>query len=89
MRPAAGVKSLFTTAYFHEPEEVPAEFTDARLGVHGQYGVEGAAWLMGDIGGRLDDPRDRESLLRALRRTESVPSLLGVSGHLLTAGKKA
>ncbi len=43
---------------------------------------------MGGVSGRLDDPGDRELVLRALRRTESVPSLLGVSGHLLTAGGK-
>ena len=88
MRPVAGAKSLFTTAYFHEPADVPAEFAAAGLTAHGQYGVEGAAWLMGDISGRLDDPGDRELVLRALRRTECVPSLLGVSGHLLTAAGK-
>ncbi|MFE3634017.1 class I SAM-dependent methyltransferase [Streptomyces sp. NPDC059168] len=88
MRPVAGAASLFTTAYFHEPADVPAEFSAAGLTAYGQYGVEGAAWLMGGVSGRLDDPGDRELVLRALRRTESVPSLLGVSGHLLTAGGK-
>ncbi|GHI09622.1 hypothetical protein Scel_79430 [Streptomyces cellostaticus] len=88
MRPTGGPKSLFTTAYFHEPADVPAEFADAGLTSRGQYGVEGAAWLVGDISASLDDPARRELVLRALRRTESVPSLLGVSGHLLTAGRR-
>ncbi|WP_445283152.1 class I SAM-dependent methyltransferase [Streptomyces sp. DSM 118148] len=88
MRPVDGEKSLFTTAYFHGPADVPGEFAAAGLTAQGQYGVEGAAWLMGGISERLDDPGDRELVLEALRRTESVPSLLGVSGHLLTAGRK-
>ena len=78
----------FTTAYFHRPAEVPAEFRDAGLVLHGQYGLEGAAWLMGGIGGWLDDPERREAVLRAMRLSESEPSLLGVSGHLLTVGRR-
>lgn len=77
---------LFTTAYLHRPDEVAAEFADAGLEPAGQYGVEGAAWLMADVVEWLDDPERRELVLDTVRRTESVPSLLGVSGHLLTAG---
>jgi SAM-dependent methyltransferase len=81
----ADEQHLFTTAYFHQPTEVPAEFEEAGLDVRGQYGLEGAAWLLG-IEERLDDPAQRALVLEALRRAESEPSLLGVSGHLLTAG---
>ncbi|MDJ0342160.1 methyltransferase domain-containing protein [Streptomyces sp. H10-C2] len=81
-----GSEALFTTAYFHDPDEVPAEFADAGLTPAGQYGLEGAAWLMNDTEAWLLDPGRRELLLSAMRLTESVPSLLGVSGHLLTAG---
>ncbi|SCK10051.1 bifunctional 2-polyprenyl-6-hydroxyphenol methylase/3-demethylubiquinol 3-O-methyltransferase UbiG [Streptomyces sp. WMMB 322] len=88
LRAAEGEKSMFTTAYFHQPEEVPAEFTAAGLTPTGQYGLEGAAWLMGGLASWLDDPGRRELVLHAMRRTESVPSLLGVSGHVLTAGRK-
>ncbi|MFI1733419.1 class I SAM-dependent methyltransferase [Streptomyces acidicola] len=79
---------LFTTAYFADPAEVPGEFTDAGLAHEGQYGVEGVAWLMGGVEGWLDDPERREAVLAASRRIESEPSLLGVSGHLLTAGRR-
>ncbi|MFC1408933.1 hypothetical protein ACEZCY_06505 [Streptacidiphilus sp. N1-12] len=48
--------------------------------------MEGAAWLMGGVDTWLDDPIRSELLLQALRLTESEPSLLGLSGHLLTAG---
>ncbi|MFE9424957.1 class I SAM-dependent methyltransferase [Kitasatospora sp. NPDC006697] len=85
LRPAAE-HSLFTTAYFHLAAEVPAEFAAAGLTATGQYGLEGAAWLLG-IDERLDDPEQREQVLAALRTAESEPSLLGISGHLLTAGR--
>ncbi|MGA5699230.1 class I SAM-dependent methyltransferase [Peterkaempfera bronchialis] len=81
-----GRAPLFTTAYFHRPEEVPAEFADAGLEPAGQYGVEGAVWLMGGVVGWLDDPAQRAVALAAARRTESEPSLLGISSHLLTLG---
>jgi SAM-dependent methyltransferase len=79
---------FFTVAYFARPDEVPAEFTDAGLAVEGQYGVEGVAWLMGGVEDWLDDPERREAVLAASRHIESDPTLLGASGHLLTAGRR-
>lgn len=83
-----GPEALFTTAYFHTPEEITAEAADVGLAVTGQFGVEGAAWLMGDVDSWLDDPARRAAVLTATRLTESVPSLLGISGHLLTAMRR-
>ena len=83
----ADTDALFTTAYFHAPDEIAAEVADAGLILTGQYGVEGAAWLMGGIDEWLDDPARRADVLAAMRVTESVPSLLGVSGHVLTAAR--
>ncbi|GAA3985991.1 class I SAM-dependent methyltransferase [Streptomyces sp. NBC_01352] len=79
---------LFTVAYFARPEEPPTEFTDAGLTVAGQYGIEGVAWLMGGIEDWLDEPERRAAVLAATRRIESEPTLLGASGHLLTAGRR-
>ncbi|PYC80843.1 hypothetical protein C7C46_11900 [Streptomyces tateyamensis] len=86
LRPASE-QNLFTTAYFHLPAEVPVEFAAAGLEPRGQYGLEGAAWLLG-VEERLDDPEQRALVLAALRAAESEPSLLGVSGHLLTSGTR-
>jgi SAM-dependent methyltransferase len=83
-----GAEALFTTAYFHTPDEIATESAEAGLDVVGQYGVEGAAWLMSEIDAWLDDPPRRADVLSALRLTESVPTLLGVSGHLLTAMRR-
>jgi SAM-dependent methyltransferase len=78
---------LFTTAYFHEPGEIVDELGAAGLAVTGQFGVEGAAWLISDMDSWLDDPDRRAAVLRALRLTESAPSLLGVSAHVLSAAR--
>ena len=39
--------------------------------------------MLPDIGQRLADPARRERVLRAIRRVETEPSLLGASSHLL------
>ncbi|MFF0016504.1 class I SAM-dependent methyltransferase [Streptomyces sp. NPDC005374] len=79
-------EGFFTVAHFAQPDQVAKEFTDARLTVEGRYGVEGVAWLMGGVEDWLDDPERREAVLAACRHIESEPTLLGVSGHLLTVG---
>ncbi|GAA3598285.1 hypothetical protein GCM10022419_097100 [Nonomuraea rosea] len=77
------------SAYLHDPDEVPGEFADAGFPVVERYGLEGAFWLYGDVNDWLDDPERRALLLDAQRSMESVPSLLGVSGHLLTITHRA
>jgi SAM-dependent methyltransferase len=72
-------------AYFHRPEELVTElelagFRDVQL-----LAVEGFAWLMGDLPERMTDPAD---LLRAIRLTESEPSLLGVSSHVIGCARR-
>ncbi|GAA4184378.1 class I SAM-dependent methyltransferase [Streptosporangium oxazolinicum] len=82
------VRSGFT-GYCHDPDDVPAEFADAGLPDIARYGLQGPFWLYGDIDDWLDDPERRALMLDAQRRLESVPSLLGVSGHMLTLARKA
>ena len=74
----------FTTAYFHRPEELPAEATEAGLDVRETVGVEGLAHWIRPLASALDDAADREVILEAARVIESEPSLLGLSSHLLT-----
>jgi SAM-dependent methyltransferase len=73
--------------YLHDPDDILAEFADAGLDEPDRYGLEGAFWLYGDVDDWLDDGGRRELLLDAARRLESVPSLLGVSGHLLAVAR--
>jgi ubiquinone/menaquinone biosynthesis C-methylase UbiE len=79
----------FTSAYFHRPEELEAEVRGAGLKLEALLAVEGAAAFLPDIDDWLDDPSRRDTLLRAVRRVEAEPTLLGASPHLLAVGRKA
>jgi ubiquinone/menaquinone biosynthesis C-methylase UbiE len=82
-RNPTGRREWFTTAYFHLPTELAQEVAEAGLRLHALLAVEGPAWLLPDIQGRLADPARRERVLAAIRRVEAEPSLLGASSHLL------
>ncbi len=83
-----GEAQAFTTAYFHRPEELGEEMGDAGLIDIDVVGLEGlAAWLPA-LGDPLSSEENVATLLAALARVESEPSLLGVSPHLLGHGVK-
>jgi SAM-dependent methyltransferase len=84
-QPFAG--DLFTTAYFHHPDEILAEFADAGMLEAARYGLEGGAWLLDDRHGWVDGGDRTALLLAALRSVEQEPTLLGISSHLLTVAK--
>jgi SAM-dependent methyltransferase len=79
---------LFTTAYFHRPEELRAEVAGAGLEDVGLFGIEGPAGMLADFEARWADPRRRADMLRAAELVESEPSLLGLSGHVLAVACK-
>ncbi|MFI7645155.1 class I SAM-dependent methyltransferase [Micromonospora sp. NPDC049460] len=87
-RNPTGDRRLFTTGYFHTPDELAAEATTAGLRPHALLAVEGAAKLLPDLAERLRDPLRCELLLRAIRRIEAEPSLLGMSEHVLLIAHK-
>jgi SAM-dependent methyltransferase len=80
---------LFTTAYFHRPEELRAAVAAAGLAVVGLFGLEGPARMLADFEARWADPRRRADLLWAAELVESEPSLLGLSSHILAVARKA
>ena len=67
-------------AYFHQPSELLEEFADGAFSDGTAIAVEGFARLLGDLERRMSAP---EKLLRAIRLSESVPSMLGVSAHVM------
>jgi ubiquinone/menaquinone biosynthesis C-methylase UbiE len=81
----AGRPGFFTTAYFHTPDGLAAELAQAGFGPATVYGVEGPGWPMRE---QWDDPRLREQILFAARATETEPSLIGFSSHLLAAATR-
>ena len=78
----------FTTAYLHRPEELPEEVEEAGLRHLKTVGLEGPAWLLGDLDERWSNIEQRNTILEALRSLEDESSLLGVSAHLLAIGQK-
>lgn len=78
----------FTTAYFHRPEELGAEATEAGLDITETVGVEGLAHWIRAIAPALDDAADREVVLDSARVIEAEPSLLGLSSHLITVATR-
>lgn len=87
-RNPTGRPEWFTTAYFHLPEELSREVAEAGLSLQALLAIEGPAWLLPDIRQRLADPAGRERVLRAIRRVETEPSLLGASSHLLAVARR-
>lgn len=78
----------FTTAFTHLPGQADAEFTHAGLAAPMTVAVEGAAWLVADLGSIMDDDVARERMMAGLAAMEREPSLLGVSSHLLTFARR-
>ena len=80
-------KDYFTTAFFHRPEELTSEVSEAGFDLVELLGVAGPAWLLPDLERRWADPTERERLLQAARAVEREPTLLGLPPHLLAIGQ--
>jgi ubiquinone/menaquinone biosynthesis C-methylase UbiE len=81
-----GHPGWFTTAYFHRPDELQREVAAAGFDVTALVAIEGAVGAAAEthaLDAWIDDPDKRETLLRAIRRVEAEPSLLGASPHVL------
>ncbi len=81
-RAPLGDADLFTTAFFHHPDELAAEVEAAGLVLDAVFGVEGPGWLLTDLDQSFDD------ILRVARAVELEPSVIGTSAHLLAVAHK-
>jgi len=79
---------LFTTAYFHKPDELRDEIVAAGFDIIALYGVEGPARMFADFDARWANGRQRAEMLRIASLVETEPSLLGLSGHLLLVARQ-
>lgn len=87
-RNPTGNPAYFTTAYFHRPEELAAEFDAAGLTHEETLAVEGIAWLLPDLDQWLADDARRGVLLSMLAQLEAEPALMGASAHLLSVARR-
>ena len=83
-----GLARFFTTAFFHHPDELQGEVTEAGFALEGVLAVEGPGGLMPDFARRWADPAQRRTLLRFLRMVEREPALLGASFHLVAVARR-
>jgi hypothetical protein len=82
------VPGYFTTAYFHLPEEVPAEIEDAGFTWKKSLAVESVAWMDSEFASKWENPAMRERILEFLRMIETQETFIGASSHIITVGQK-
>jgi ubiquinone/menaquinone biosynthesis C-methylase UbiE len=82
-RNPTGEPHWFTTAFFHRPEDLAGEADEAGLRVLGLFGVEGLAGWLPQLDALWATADGRETILDAVRATESEVSLRGLSPHML------
>jgi hypothetical protein len=87
-RNETGIADFFTTAFFHEPDELGGEVREAGFVLQGLFAVEGPGAFVPHFRARWADPKARERLLDLVRRVEREPALLGVSPHLVAVGRR-
>ena len=87
-RNPTGNPKYFMDTFFHHPDELKAEVTEAGFSDSRVYGVEGPSWLAPNIDEWWKDDTHRNVLLRIARALESEPALLGISSHLIVVGVK-
>ena len=80
--------AYFTTTFFHHPEELKQEVTEAGFVLEQMVGIEGPGGWMQNLRAFWEEEPHRETLLAILRALETEPSLLGISAHLLAVGRK-
>jgi SAM-dependent methyltransferase len=76
----------FTLAYFHRPEDLRLEVSDAGFADVEVLAIEGPVPV---DAGELDDPDRRATVLRTIQRLEHETSVLGASPHLMAVAKAA
>lgn len=78
----------FMDTFFHHPDELRSEISEAGLRVHGVYGIEGPGWLVHDFDKWWSTPEYRDRLLNIARVLETEPTLLGISAHIMVVASK-
>jgi len=79
--------SPFPDAYFHFPDELEAELSEAGLRVERLLGVQGPGWLVDERDDAWMDDRRIERLARIARELEDESRAAVLSAHLLALGR--
>lgn len=84
-----GRPEIFTTAYFHRPEELRHELVEAELGFLDLLAIEGPGAYVPAFASAWEDPDLREGILEAVRLVERETTVIGASPHLLAIGQRS
>lgn len=87
-RNETGNFQYFTTAFFHHPNELKDELTEAGFELTKLLPVESFGWLVPDFADKWKDENYRQLLLQTIRTVEDDETLLGISAHLIGVGWK-
>ena len=78
----------FTTSFFHRPEELEEEVSEAGLRQKGLFSVQGPGEYARDLEACLSEPTRRDQLLELIRLVEEEPTLMGMASHLVIVAEK-
>ena len=78
----------FTDTFFHHPDELRQEVASAGFEVGALLAVEGISYMMKDFEENWQVEAHQTMLLEILQKTESEPSLIGASPHVMCVGQK-
>jgi ubiquinone/menaquinone biosynthesis C-methylase UbiE len=81
--------AYFTTAYFHRPEELAAEVSEAGFEDVQLLSVEGPAWSTALFREAWSDAEQRKCLMDFLSLIEHEPSIQGASAHLIAVAQRS
>lgn len=82
------ISGYFTTAFFHEPQQLKTEIKDAGFAECKLLAIEGPGSLLKNLNDYWQDPEQEDYLLNILRKIESEESLIGTSSHIMVIAKK-
>lgn len=86
--PPKNMPGVLPSAYFHRPDELKAEFEESGLTYLDTYAVEGLIWMDKNYFETRSEPKKKERIMQLMKVTESDPSLLSLSPHMMIAGRK-
>jgi ubiquinone/menaquinone biosynthesis C-methylase UbiE len=78
----------FTTAYLHRPDELGEEVSAAGFRITKVVAIEGFGTYLPGLREHWRDTTYRTYLLGALEQTESEPSMIGISSHVMVVAAK-
>ncbi|MFW5656996.1 MAG: class I SAM-dependent methyltransferase [Bacteroidota bacterium] len=79
---------VLTEAFYHRPEQLKAEFENARFSNLVLYAVEGIVWLEKNFFSVRGDQTKYKNLIELLKITEKDLNLIAMSPHMMIAGRK-